>query len=90
MVEEAKSSLTKAGDERNLFGSPVHMACLCDNSEALYYLLFECQQEGYDPLEIAVKKKNYGGMTAMHLCARQGSMNCYEVLLNFILSKLDK
>ena len=41
LVREAGSSLTKHGDPQNIYGGPMHLACLVDNVEMFAYLCNE-------------------------------------------------
>ena len=70
LVKEGKAKFSMKGDDKNLFGSPLHMAILCNNKEALAYMLHELKCEGYDPVHMASEYVNYGGLTCLHICAR--------------------
>ena len=90
LAREGKGSLTKPGDERDLYGSPMHVACLSNNRPVLEYLLSETEafDKQYDALTMASSKVNYGGMNVFHICTRTGSIDCLDMLLTFLKAQL--
>lgn len=92
LVREAGASLTKPGDELNIYGSPMHLACLCDHDHILQYLAYETEapDKEFNPLLMASALTNYGANTCLHVCAAQGAEKCYEVLIQFLYTCLDE
>ena len=80
LVRECKADLDKKGDDLNLFGSPMHMACLTKQSEVLEYLLNDDLVEGYDPVAVIAGKTNYGALNVFHICAKQNAVQCFKIL----------
>ena len=68
---QTNADLNKKADKDNIYGSPIHMACLCNNFECLEYLL-KFGKKGFEPLKMVTLQGNYGGLKPMHVCARQG------------------
>ena len=86
LVRDAKASLTKGGDELNLYGSVMHIACLCNHVDVVNYLLTETEahDEEYDALSMVTAKVNYGGMNVFHICARQGAIESFQSLMEYL------
>lgn len=72
LVKEVGCSLTKLGDDDNLYGSPMHLVCLMDNVEILDYLCNETNaiDKEYNPMIMASAIVNYGGNGCLHVCGR--------------------
>ena len=62
--------LNKHGEELNIYGSPMHMACLCNLPETVEFLLDPGLQEGYNPLTVCSARLNYGALNVFHVCAK--------------------
>ena len=88
LVHECKADLDKKGDDLNLFGSPMHMACLTKQSEVLEYLLDDDLLEGYDPVAVIAGKTNYGALNVFHICAKQNAVQCFKILKQFLHERL--
>ena len=61
------------GKERNILGSPLYVACVCDQAKALRVLL----QLGEDPNYV---HPAHGDTPLLH-CSENGSVECLSVLL---------
>ena len=84
LLKESKADFSKVGDEKNLYGSPLHMACLCNQARGLKYMLHDLVTEGYDAVHMSSKLVNYGGLTCLHICARQNAVDCFKILIDFL------
>lgn len=85
--EETDADIHAVGDELNIYGSPMHLACLCKHQEVLAYLCSDTFKDT-EMLIMASTKVNYGGNNCTHICAMQGSVDCFLILFAFFKQRM--
>ena len=72
LARDAKAKISANGDPLNLYGSVLHIACLCNQTQIVEYLLRETEADDkeYDAIDFCTSKLNYGGLNVFHICAR--------------------
>ena len=86
LARDGKAKLSANGDSLNIYGSVLHLACFSNQPHIVEYLLLETNayDKEYDPIDFCTSKLNYGCLNVFHICARQGTVECFKLILNFL------